>query len=102
MNGILNWLVYLIILVVAVIVALSLFVVYRIKKIAEQQPTKNLTKITDALSALGFNLQLLGSSQYVRSKLESLTPKQIQQIKQAFIANKHPRFKKELAGIKTT
>jgi len=70
------------------------------KKIAEQQPTKNLTKITDALSDLGFNLQLLGSTQYVKSKLENLTPQQVEQIKQAFIANKHPRFKKELAGTK--
>ena len=69
-------------------------------KIAEQQPTKNLTKITDALSDLGFNLQLLGSTQYVQAKLENLNPKQVEQIKQAFIANKHPRFKKELAGTK--
>jgi len=44
--------------------------------------------------------QLLGSTQYVKSKLENLTPKQLEQIKQAFIANKHPRFKKELTGTK--
>lgn len=70
------------------------------QKIAEQQPNKNLIKITNTLSDLGFNLQFLGSTHYVQAKLESLTPKQIQQIKQAFIANKHPRFKKELAGTR--
>jgi hypothetical protein len=46
---------------------------------------------------LGFDLQLLGSERYVKGKLESLNSEQINDLKAAFIRNKHPRFKKEFA-----
>jgi hypothetical protein len=51
-----------------------------------------------ALLQLGFNLQLLGSQHYVESKLENLTQEQMKELKTAFLSNKHPRFKKEVAG----
>ncbi len=47
---------------------------------------------------IGFNLQLLGSECYVRKKLESLNPQQLSALKEAFAANTHPRFKKEVAA----
>jgi hypothetical protein len=43
-------------------------------------------------------LQLLGSEHYVKGKLESMNSGQIHELKDAFIRNKHPRFKKEFAA----
>lgn len=43
-------------------------------------------------------MRLLGSERYVAAKLESLDEKQIGEVKDVFIANKHPRFKKVVAA----
>jgi hypothetical protein len=43
-------------------------------------------------------IQLLCSEIYVTEKLQRLSPEQISQLKNAFIKNKHPRFKKEFAS----
>jgi ABC-type lipoprotein export system ATPase subunit/GNAT superfamily N-acetyltransferase len=67
------------------------------QKIAKQESGKGLKKLNQMLNQLGFNLQLIGSQRYVESKLESLTEKQVSYLKIAFMANKHPRFKKEVA-----
>ncbi len=42
-------------------------------------------------------MQLLGSERYVQGKLETLHPEQVKKLKEAFIKNEHPRFKKEFA-----
>jgi ABC-type ATPase with predicted acetyltransferase domain len=68
------------------------------KKIAEQQSVEGIKKLTHTLKQIGFNLQLIGSQHYVESKLNSLSEKQTEELKVAFIANKHPRFKKEVAS----
>ena len=68
------------------------------RKVAEQQSVESVKRLTNTLQQLGFNLQLLGSQRYVESKLENLTEQQIMELKTAFIASKHPRFKKEVAG----
>lgn len=68
------------------------------RRIAEQQPTKGVLRISELLSDFGFDLQLLGSSRYIFSKIEELNPAQIGKLKEAFIKNKHPRFKKEFAA----
>ncbi len=68
------------------------------QKIAEQESGKSLKKLNQMLIQLGFNLQLIGSRRYVESKLDSLTEKQVGELKIAFMANKHPRFKKEVAA----
>ena len=65
------------------------------RRIAEQQPTEGVLRISELLSDFGFDLQLLGSSRYVFSKIEELNPAQIGKLKEAFIKNKHPRFQKE-------
>ncbi|MGD0405093.1 MAG: hypothetical protein ABSB10_00370 [Candidatus Bathyarchaeia archaeon] len=67
------------------------------QKIAKQQSADSISEVSKTLSNLGFDLQLLGSERYVRAKLESLNPKQMCQLKEAFIKNKHLRFKKEFA-----
>jgi ABC-type phosphate/phosphonate transport system ATPase subunit len=68
------------------------------KKIAEQQTQQELQKQTKAVLAIGFNLQLIGSQRYVLSVLENLNEEQITQLKTAFVASKHPRFKREVAS----
>jgi GNAT superfamily N-acetyltransferase len=67
------------------------------RRIAEQQPTEGVLRISELLSDFGFDLQLLGSNRYVFSKIEELNPAQIGKLKELFIKNKHPRFKKEFA-----
>jgi GNAT superfamily N-acetyltransferase len=65
-------------------------------KIAQQQGTSSVAKVTNTLSQLGFDLQLLGSERYVQEKLERLNVAQIVQLKEAFTKNPHPRFKRAL------
>ena len=67
------------------------------QKIAQQQAVQSISAVSKALSELGFDLQLLGSEHYVQAKLQSLSPRQVSQLKKAFIATTHPRFKKEFA-----
>ena len=67
------------------------------QKIAEQQKVESVSEISTVLLKLGFDLKLLGSERYVNEKLERLSSKQIDELKAAFIRNKHPRFKKEFA-----
>jgi ABC-type transport system involved in cytochrome c biogenesis ATPase subunit len=67
------------------------------QKIAEQKKVESVSEVSTVLLELGFDLQLLGSERYVKGKLESLNSEQINELKNAFIRNKHPRFKKEFA-----
>ena len=66
-------------------------------KIALQQSVESISAVSKALFELGFDMQLLGSDRYIKGKLETLSPEQIRKLKEAFIKNKHPRFKKEFA-----
>jgi hypothetical protein len=68
------------------------------QKIAQQQSVESVSMVSQMLSELGFNLHLMGSEPYVREKLESLNPLQVSKLKESFIKNKHPRFKKEMAA----
>jgi hypothetical protein len=67
------------------------------KKIAEQHSVDGIAEVSRVLSELGFDLQLIGSIRYVQRKLENLSLDEIRKLKEAFIKNKHPRFKKEFA-----
>ncbi|MEM2779568.1 MAG: GNAT family N-acetyltransferase [Candidatus Bathyarchaeia archaeon] len=64
------------------------------QKIAEQPPPKEAIGIAEILQRLGFNTQLLASEKYVLNRLKSLSEKEIQTIKEAFIKNSHVRFMK--------
>jgi ABC-type ATPase with predicted acetyltransferase domain len=68
------------------------------QKVIEQQSVESVKTLTQTLQRLGFNLQLIGSQHYVESVLAALTMEQISELKTAFITNKHPRFKKEVAS----
>jgi len=68
------------------------------KKVSEQKPSEEALRIADVLSGLGFDLKLLGSQKHVSSKLESLSPEQLEALKEAFIKNDHPRFRREFAA----
>ena len=70
------------------------------QKIAEQPQTKEVSRISEVLTRLGFNLQLLGSERYVNEKVETLTTKQLSVLKKVFIENGHPRFMKEFEGCR--
>lgn len=67
------------------------------KKVIEEQSIDSTRKVSKMLSELGFNLQLLGSEQYVTRKLESLSAERICWLKETFIHCNHPRFKREFA-----
>jgi hypothetical protein len=64
------------------------------KRIAEQAPPKEATKIVALLRELGFNEQLLGSEKYVLEQLQSLSSQDVERIKQALVKHSHPRFMK--------
>jgi hypothetical protein len=68
------------------------------RKVAMQPPAKEAIRITQTLRMLGFNIELLGSEQYVLSKLQGLNEWQHAKVKEAFIKNKHQRFLKEFSG----
>jgi hypothetical protein len=68
------------------------------QKIAQQQTVKSICTVSKALLGLGFDEQLLASQRYVQAKLESLQPEQINKLKEAFIKNKHTRFRREFAA----
>ena len=54
------------------------------RKVAVQQSVETVSKISLALSALGFDMQLLGSEHYVKAKLEGLAPAQLCLIRGGF------------------
>jgi ABC-type lipoprotein export system ATPase subunit len=68
------------------------------QKIAEQQSVNTVSKISKILLDLDFDMHLLGSECYVKTKLENLTSAQLNLIREAFVKNSHPRFKKEFAS----
>jgi GNAT superfamily N-acetyltransferase len=67
------------------------------QKVSEQKSVKSVSKVSEVLQGLGFDLQLIGSAQYIQAKLENLSVEETAKLKEAFIKDKHPRFKRELA-----
>jgi ABC-type ATPase with predicted acetyltransferase domain len=64
------------------------------RKIAEQQPSEDVLKVAETLQGLGFNLQLLGSKNYVLQKLQSLSQQDLKRIRDVFARYGHVRFMK--------
>ena len=64
------------------------------QKIAEQPPPKEALAVAEILQQLNFNIQLLGSEKYVLKKLQSLSEKELQIVREAFIKHSHTRFMK--------
>jgi hypothetical protein len=65
------------------------------KKVAEQQSSESISKVSKVLLELGFDMQLLGSERYISGKLEGLSTEQMCKLKETFLRNTHPRFKRE-------
>src|SRR3990172_11748237 len=68
------------------------------KKILEQKPSEEAKRVAGVLSGLGFDLKLLGSQKHVSDKLQNLTQEQLEVLKESFVKNDHPRFRREFAA----
>lgn len=64
-------------------------------KVAVQQPSKDVMRVTKGLEELDFDLKLLGSQRYVLGKLERLDSKQLELLRGYLQRCGHPRFRKE-------
>jgi len=69
-----------------------------LKKVVEQKPLESIVEIAELLSRLGFDLPLLSSERYVLEKLNLSEAAKIEELKELFAKNKHPRFKKEFTA----
>lgn len=67
-------------------------------RVLEQKPSEEALRIADVISSLGFDLKLLGSQKHVSDKLQSLSPEQLETLKESFVKNDHPRFRREFAA----
>jgi hypothetical protein len=66
-------------------------------RIVESKPEPKLLRAAEDLAAQGFNIHLLGSRRYIRSKLEALTQDGLERVKKALsIATDHPKILKKL------
>jgi GNAT superfamily N-acetyltransferase len=68
------------------------------QRVLEQKPTKEALQVADTVSDLGFDLKLLGSQKHVLGKLQNLSSAQLEALKEVFVRNGHPRFKKEFGA----
>jgi GNAT superfamily N-acetyltransferase len=68
------------------------------QKIMEQKPSDEAKRLADAFSALGFDLKLLGSQKHVLHELQTLSSEQLVGLKEMFVRNDHPRFRREFAA----
>jgi ABC-type transport system involved in cytochrome c biogenesis ATPase subunit len=68
-----------------------------LKKVVEQKPLESVLRIAELLSSLNFDLPLLSSERYVLERLKRLSPLEVDKLKELFVKNKHPRFRKEFA-----
>jgi hypothetical protein len=64
------------------------------KKVTEQEPQREILRVSKVLEQAGFNVQLLGSGNYVLQKLQALTADDVERVREAFVKADHPRFLK--------
>ena len=68
-----------------------------LRKVVEQKPLESVLRVAELLSKFGFDLPLLSSERYVLERLKRLSPLEVDKLKELFVKNKHPRFRKEFA-----
>ena len=68
------------------------------KRISQQTEVKSVVKISQTLSSLGFDVQLLGSQHYVKQKLDTLDTQQLCSVREVLLKNPQPRLKKEVTS----
>jgi len=71
-----------------------------LRRVHLQAPCKEVRAIAEVLSGFGFDLKLLGSDRYIRGKLEVLAPEQMADLKECFVKNDHPKFRKQFAAMR--
>jgi hypothetical protein len=64
------------------------------KKAAEQEPQREILRVSRVLQEVEFNVQLLGSADYVFQKLQALKADDVERVREAFVKADHPRFSK--------
>jgi hypothetical protein len=64
------------------------------KKVTEQEPQREILRVSKVLEEVGFNVRLLGSGNYVFQKLRALNADGLERVREAFIKADHPRFSK--------
>jgi hypothetical protein len=64
------------------------------RNVVTKDPSAEALGLAEVLTGFGFDLQLLGSQRYVRSKLEGLNTEQVAKLKEAFMKNDHQRLRK--------
>jgi hypothetical protein len=64
------------------------------KKAAEQEPQREILRVSRALQEVEFNVQLLGSGNHVFQKLQALNADGLERVREAFVKADHPRFSK--------
>jgi len=64
------------------------------KKVTEQEPQREILRVSRVLQEVEFNVQLLGSGNYVFQKLQALNADDLERVREAFIKADHPRFSK--------
>jgi len=62
------------------------------KKVTEQEPSKEILRVSRVLQEAEFNVQLLGSGNYVFQKLQALNADDLERVREAFVKANHPRF----------
>jgi energy-coupling factor transporter ATP-binding protein EcfA2 len=70
------------------------------RNVVTKDPPEEAVRLAEVLKGFGFDLQLLGSERYVRSKLEALSAEQIVALRGSFVKNDHQRFRKEIAACR--
>ena len=68
------------------------------KRIIQQIEVKSVVRISQILSSLGFDVQLLGSQHYVEQKLDTLDTQQLLSVREVLLKNPQPRLKKEVTS----
>jgi hypothetical protein len=68
------------------------------KRVSQQTEVKSVVKISKTLLSLGFDVQLLGSQNYVKQKLDTLDTRQLCGVREVLIKNPQPRLKKEVTS----
>jgi len=64
------------------------------KKVTEQEPQREILRVSRVLQEVEFNVQLLGSGNYVFQKLQALNIDDVGRVREAFIKADHPPFSK--------
>jgi hypothetical protein len=64
------------------------------EKVTEQEPQREILRVSRVLQEVGFNVQLLGSGNCVFQKLQALNADGLERVREAFVKADHPRFSK--------